>query len=141
VPAESPFLVAEKEFLFGHRWATRALALEEADELKVQYLRKGGALIARSRRPAFHPLCQRSSPLATLPAFISRFVASAVSSANAVRVPPEAGHPNRGHVCRPGVHTVRTRASQRLLGQPAAQTESSRAVSYRVRSLVVMVPG
>jgi hypothetical protein len=34
------------EFLFGRRWSTRALALEEADERKAQYLREGGVLIA-----------------------------------------------------------------------------------------------
>jgi hypothetical protein len=33
------------ELLYGRRWATRALALEEADERKAQYLREGGALI------------------------------------------------------------------------------------------------
>jgi hypothetical protein len=32
--------------LYGRRWATRALALEEADERKAQYLREGGVLIA-----------------------------------------------------------------------------------------------
>ena len=36
----------ERESLYGRRWATRALALEEADEQKVRYLRAGGALIA-----------------------------------------------------------------------------------------------
>jgi hypothetical protein len=34
------------EFLFGRRWATRALALEEADERKAQYLREGGVMLA-----------------------------------------------------------------------------------------------
>ena len=34
------------EFLYGRRWATRALALEEADELQARYLREGGVLIA-----------------------------------------------------------------------------------------------
>jgi hypothetical protein len=32
----------------GRRWATRALALEEADERKAQYLREGGILRAQS---------------------------------------------------------------------------------------------
>jgi hypothetical protein len=36
----------EREFLYGRRWPTRALALEEADDQKVAYLRKGGVLIA-----------------------------------------------------------------------------------------------
>ena len=36
----------ELEFLYGRRWATRALALEEADEQKARYLREGGVLIA-----------------------------------------------------------------------------------------------
>jgi hypothetical protein len=36
----------EREFLYGRRWATRALALEEADEQKARYLREGGVLIA-----------------------------------------------------------------------------------------------
>jgi hypothetical protein len=35
----------EREFLYGRRWATRALALEEADEQKARYLREGGVLI------------------------------------------------------------------------------------------------
>ena len=34
------------EFLFARRCATRALALEEADARKTQYLREGGVLIA-----------------------------------------------------------------------------------------------
>ena len=34
------------EFRYGRRWATRALALEEADARKAQYLRGGGVLIA-----------------------------------------------------------------------------------------------
>jgi hypothetical protein len=34
------------ELLYGRRWATRALALEEADERKAQYLREGGVLTA-----------------------------------------------------------------------------------------------
>jgi hypothetical protein len=34
------------EFLYGRRWASRALALEEADDQKAAYLRKGGVLIA-----------------------------------------------------------------------------------------------
>jgi hypothetical protein len=33
-------------FLYGRRWASRALALEEADARKAQYLREGGVLIA-----------------------------------------------------------------------------------------------
>jgi hypothetical protein len=36
----------EGELLYGRRWASRALALEEADERKAQYLREGGVLIA-----------------------------------------------------------------------------------------------
>ena len=36
----------EREFLYGRRWATRALALEETDEQKTRYLREGGVLIA-----------------------------------------------------------------------------------------------
>ena len=36
----------EREFLYGRRWPTRALALEEADDQKAAYLRKGGVLIA-----------------------------------------------------------------------------------------------
>ena len=36
----------EREFLYGRRWATKALALEEADEQKARYLREGGVLIA-----------------------------------------------------------------------------------------------
>jgi hypothetical protein len=36
----------EGEFLYGRRWASRALALEEADERKTQYLREGGVLLA-----------------------------------------------------------------------------------------------
>jgi hypothetical protein len=35
----------EREFLYGRRWATRALALEEANERKAQYLREGGVLL------------------------------------------------------------------------------------------------
>ena len=35
----------DREFLYGRRWATRALALEEADEQKARYLREGGVLI------------------------------------------------------------------------------------------------
>jgi hypothetical protein len=34
------------ELLYGRPWATRALALEEADERKAQYVRDGGVLIA-----------------------------------------------------------------------------------------------
>jgi hypothetical protein len=34
------------EFLYGRRWPTHALALEEADDQKAAYLRKGGVLIA-----------------------------------------------------------------------------------------------
>jgi hypothetical protein len=34
------------EFLYGRRGATRALALEEADERKARYLRGGGVLLA-----------------------------------------------------------------------------------------------
>jgi hypothetical protein len=33
------------KFLYGRRWATRALALEEAEEQKARYLRDGGVLI------------------------------------------------------------------------------------------------
>jgi hypothetical protein len=33
------------ELLYGRRWANRALALEEADERKAQYLSEGGVLI------------------------------------------------------------------------------------------------
>jgi hypothetical protein len=36
----------EGELLYGRRWATRALALEEANERKAQYLREGGVLMA-----------------------------------------------------------------------------------------------
>jgi hypothetical protein len=36
----------EREFLYGRRWATHSLALEEADEQKARYLREGGILIA-----------------------------------------------------------------------------------------------
>jgi hypothetical protein len=36
------------EFLFGRRWATRALALEEADEQKARYLREGGVLVGQA---------------------------------------------------------------------------------------------
>jgi hypothetical protein len=32
--------------LYGRRWPTRELALEEADDQKAEYLRKGGVLIA-----------------------------------------------------------------------------------------------
>jgi hypothetical protein len=32
------------ELLYGRRWATRALALAEADERKAQYLGEGGVL-------------------------------------------------------------------------------------------------
>jgi hypothetical protein len=35
----------EREFLYGRRWPTRALALEEADDQKAAYLCKGGVLI------------------------------------------------------------------------------------------------
>jgi hypothetical protein len=31
----------EQEFLYGRRWPTRELALEEADDQKATYLRKG----------------------------------------------------------------------------------------------------
>jgi hypothetical protein len=36
----------ERELLYGRRFATRALALDKADEWKAQYLRDGGVLIA-----------------------------------------------------------------------------------------------
>ena len=36
----------ERELLYGQRWATRALALEKADEWKAQYLLAGGVLVA-----------------------------------------------------------------------------------------------
>ena len=36
----------ELEFRYGRRWATRALALDEADQRKAQYLLEGGVLIA-----------------------------------------------------------------------------------------------
>ena len=36
----------DREFLYGRRWANRALALEEADEQKARYLREGGVLLA-----------------------------------------------------------------------------------------------
>jgi hypothetical protein len=35
----------EREFLYGHRWASRALAMEEAKNQKAAYLAKGGVLI------------------------------------------------------------------------------------------------
>ena len=35
----------EREFLYGRRWPTRVLALEEADDQRAAYLRKGGVLI------------------------------------------------------------------------------------------------
>jgi hypothetical protein len=35
----------EREFLYGRRWPTRALALEEADQQKATYLGKGGVLL------------------------------------------------------------------------------------------------
>jgi hypothetical protein len=35
----------DREFLYSRRWATRALALEEADEQRARYFRKGGVLI------------------------------------------------------------------------------------------------
>ena len=34
------------ELIYGRRWASRALALERADDWKAQYLREGGVLIA-----------------------------------------------------------------------------------------------
>jgi hypothetical protein len=34
------------ELLYGRRWASRALALEEADEQKARYLGEGGVLLA-----------------------------------------------------------------------------------------------
>jgi hypothetical protein len=34
------------ELLYGRRWATRALALAEADARKAQYLKDGGVLLA-----------------------------------------------------------------------------------------------
>jgi hypothetical protein len=34
------------EFLYGRRWVTRALAVEEADLRKAQYLREVGVLIS-----------------------------------------------------------------------------------------------
>jgi hypothetical protein len=36
----------ERECLYGRRWPTRALAIEEANDLKAACLRKGGVLIA-----------------------------------------------------------------------------------------------
>jgi hypothetical protein len=39
-------VIHDGELLYGRRWATRALALEEADERKTPYLREGGILIA-----------------------------------------------------------------------------------------------
>jgi hypothetical protein len=39
-------LYREREFLYGRRWATRALALNEADHHQTAYLQKGGILIA-----------------------------------------------------------------------------------------------
>jgi hypothetical protein len=33
------------QFLYGRRWPTRAMALEEADEQKAAYLAKGGVVI------------------------------------------------------------------------------------------------
>jgi hypothetical protein len=36
----------ERKFLYGRRWANRALAPEEPDEQKARYLREGGVLIA-----------------------------------------------------------------------------------------------
>jgi hypothetical protein len=36
----------DREFLYGRRWACRTLALEEAEDQKAAYLRKGGVLIA-----------------------------------------------------------------------------------------------
>jgi hypothetical protein len=35
----------ERDFLYGRRWDTQALALEEADERKARYLREGGVLV------------------------------------------------------------------------------------------------
>lgn len=35
----------ELEFLYGRRWPTRELAIAEADERKMQYMREGGILI------------------------------------------------------------------------------------------------
>jgi hypothetical protein len=35
----------DREFLYGQRWATRALAIEEADDRRAAYLRKGGVLV------------------------------------------------------------------------------------------------
>jgi hypothetical protein len=36
----------DREFLYGRRFQTRALALEEADARKAQYLRESGFIIA-----------------------------------------------------------------------------------------------
>jgi hypothetical protein len=36
----------ERGFLYDRRWASRALAIEEADAQKAAYLAKGGVLIA-----------------------------------------------------------------------------------------------
>jgi hypothetical protein len=35
----------EREFLYGRRWPSRALALEEADAQKAAYYSKGGILM------------------------------------------------------------------------------------------------
>jgi hypothetical protein len=35
----------EREFLYGRRWPTRALALKEADQQRATYLSKGGMLL------------------------------------------------------------------------------------------------
>jgi hypothetical protein len=35
----------DRESLYGRRWATRALALEEVDEQETRYLREGGVLM------------------------------------------------------------------------------------------------
>jgi hypothetical protein len=35
----------QRQFLYGRRWPTRELALEEADDQKATYLRKGGVVI------------------------------------------------------------------------------------------------
>lgn len=36
--------VNERDFFYGRRWPSRAVALEEADERKAEYVRDGGVL-------------------------------------------------------------------------------------------------
>jgi hypothetical protein len=44
-------IIRDGEFLLGRRWPSRDLAIEEAEDLRQQYIREGGTLVLQPPRP------------------------------------------------------------------------------------------